>query len=217
MAEFVGTVGLEALFAALGAATPHDLLAVVPLLEWNDNLDHVIRHLPEPQIEEIVTVLGPSELAELALAVDPSRFGPVVHAVPVGTGAAIAQVLFERGEYPALARFFEVVPLEMVHAALEVATGRDLLEVTPLLPANADVHGIIAAMPAERLDAIVAEIVEHELWEQGELLIQALPAATREQLLSRAADVSDANLAALRQAAAQGRLQGVTAELLARS
>lgn len=149
MAEFVGTVGLEALFAALRAATPHDLLAVVPLLEWNDNLDHVIRHLPESQIEEIVTVLDASELAELALAVDPSRFGPVVHAVPVDTGAAIAQVLFERGEYPALERLFDVVPPEMVEAALAVA--------------------------------------------------------------------SDADLAVLREAAAQGRLRGVTAELLARS
>jgi muconolactone delta-isomerase len=71
LAEFVGTVGLEALFAALGAARPHDLLAVVPLLEWNDNLDHVIRHLPEAQIEELVTVLDPPELAELAEAVPP--------------------------------------------------------------------------------------------------------------------------------------------------
>ena len=216
MAEFVGTVGLEALFAALGAATPHDLLAVVPLLEWNENLDHVIRHLPESQIGQIVTVLDASELAELALAVDPSRFGPVVHAVPVGTGAAIAQVLFERGEYPALARFFEVVSLEMVHAALEVASGRDLLAVTPLLPPDADVHVIIASMPVERLDAIVAEVAEYELWEQSAVLIRTLPPGTREQLLSRAADVSEASLAALREAAAQGRLHGVTSELLAR-
>jgi hypothetical protein len=79
------------------------------------------------------------------------------------------------------------------------------------------VHVIIAAMPIDRLDAIVAEVVEYELWEQGELLIQTLPPATREQLLSRAADVSEANLAALRAAAAQGRLHGVTAELLSRT
>lgn len=146
MAEFVGTVGLEALFAALGAATPHDLLAVVPLLEWNDNLDHVIRHLPEPQIEEIVTVLEPSELADLALAVDPSRFGPVVDAVPVDTGAAIAQVLFERSEYPALERLLDVVPVEMVQAALGVATERDLDALR-----EAVAHGRLQGVTAELL------------------------------------------------------------------
>ncbi|GAB7071190.1 hypothetical protein JCM12141A_54790 [Mycolicibacterium hodleri] len=48
MARFVGAVEVDALFATLGVATPHDLLAVVPLLTWNDNLDRVIAELPRP-------------------------------------------------------------------------------------------------------------------------------------------------------------------------
>jgi hypothetical protein len=217
MAEFAGTVALDALFAALGAATPRDLLVVVPMLEWNDNLDHVIRNLPAAQIEQIITELDATELAELALAIDPIRFGPIVHAVPTATGAAIAGVLFERREYAALARFFEVVPLEMVHAALGVASGRDVLEVAPLLPDGADLHLVIGGLPAERIDAILSAMVEHELWEHGELLVQKLTPEVREQLLSRAGDVSDAQLVALRRAAEQGRLGGVAAEMLTRA
>lgn len=217
MAEFVGTVELDALFAALGAATPRDLLAVVPLLEWNDNLDHVIRNLPAAQVEQIIAELDAAELAELALAIDPIRFGPIVHAVPIDTGAAIAAVLFERREYPALARFFEVVPVEMVHAALGMASGRDVLEVVPLLPDHADLHRVISALPAERIDAILVAVIEHELWEHGELLVRKLPPHTREHLLSRASEVSEAHLTALRRAAEEGRLGGVAAELLTRA
>jgi hypothetical protein len=66
MAEFAGTVHRDALFAALGAATPRDLLALVPLLEWNDNLDHVVRNLPGPQVARIVRELDADELAGLA-------------------------------------------------------------------------------------------------------------------------------------------------------
>lgn len=217
MAEFVGTVELDALFAALGAATPRDLLAVVPMLEWNDNLDHVIRNLSATQVQQIIAELDAGELAELALAIDPIRFGPIVHAVPTETGAAIAGVLFERREYPALARFFEVVPVEMVHAALGVASGRDVLEVTPLLPDDADLHRVIGELPAERIDAILVAVVEHEMWEHGELLVRKLSPHTREHLLTRASEVSEAHLAALRRAAEEGRLGGVTAELLTRA
>ncbi|MGQ0479760.1 MAG: hypothetical protein ACT4O0_01825 [Pseudonocardia sp.] len=66
MAEFVGTVTPGALFAVLGAAAPRDLLAVVRLLVWNDDLDHAIRNLPEAQVRQIVTELDSAELADLA-------------------------------------------------------------------------------------------------------------------------------------------------------
>jgi hypothetical protein len=85
MAEFVGTVTTEALMAAFEVATPHDLLAVVPLLDWNDNLDVVVAALPHHKVTEIATSLTALELADLAMALDPSRMGPIVAAVPVKT------------------------------------------------------------------------------------------------------------------------------------
>ena len=66
MAEFAGVIDVEALFAALGAATPRDLLELVPLLEWNPNLDHVVGNLPDAQVARIVAELSPPDLTRLA-------------------------------------------------------------------------------------------------------------------------------------------------------
>jgi len=163
MAEFVGTVTTEALMAAFEVATPHDLLAVVPLLEWNDNLDVVVADLPHHKVTQIATALTPVELADLAMALDPSRMGPIVAAVPAEVVAGIARALFERGEYAGMARFVGVVTPEMLHAALGVASGRDLLAVVPLLEWNDNLDTVIAELEPAQVQAIVAELDAHEL------------------------------------------------------
>jgi hypothetical protein len=163
MAEFVGTVTVEALFAAFEVATPYDLLAVVPLLEWNDNLDRVIADLPHAKVTQIATALTPVELADLALALDPSRMGPIVAAVPVETVAGIAAALFERREYAGMAAFVGVVTPEMLYAAFEVATPHDLLAVVPLLDWNENLDRVIAELPAGQVEAIAAELDAGEM------------------------------------------------------
>lgn len=148
MARFVGAVEVDALFATLGVATP-DLLAVVPLLTWNDNLDRVIAELPGDQIQQIVADLDAGELAELALALDPHRFGPIVAAVPVGTVADIASALLERGEYAAMVGFAGVITPEMLCAAVDQAT---------------DGH----------LDGVVAAVVSGDMWVEFDHLVEGL-------------------------------------------
>lgn len=133
MAEFVRVVDVEALFAAIGAATPHDLVAIAPLLEWSDDLNHVVAHLPEAQLKQIVDELDHEELADLALALDPTRFGPVVARVDAQTVAALTKVLLDRKEHEAMARFAEVLPDELLTAALTVMRPTDLDLVVPHL------------------------------------------------------------------------------------
>ena len=157
MARFVGAVEVDALFATLGVATPHDLLAVVPLLTWNDNLDRVIAELPDDQIQQIAAELDAGELAELALALDPHRFGPIVAAVPVGTVADIASALLERGEYAAMVGFAGVITPEMLCAAVDQAT---------------DGH----------LDGVVAAVVFDELWVEFDHLVEGLDDRGRDRL-----------------------------------
>lgn len=157
MARFVGAVEVDALFATLGVATPHDLLAVVPLLTWNDNLDRVIAELPDDQIQQIAAELDAGELAELALALDPHRFGPIVAAVPVGTVADIASALLERGEYAAMVGFAGVITPEMLCAAVDQAT---------------DGH----------LDGVVAAVVSDELWVEFDHLVEGLDDRGRDRL-----------------------------------
>ncbi|MBJ7337071.1 hypothetical protein [Mycolicibacterium sp.] len=158
MARFVGAVEVEALFAALGVANPHDLLAVVPLLTWNDNLDRVIAELPNDQIQQIAAELDAAELADLALALDPHRFGPIVAAVPVDTVADIAGELLERGEHSAMVGFAGVITPEMLAAAIARATDGHL-------------HGLTAA------------VVDGEMWAEFDRLVDELDDHGRSRLL----------------------------------
>ncbi|MCW2787010.1 MAG: hypothetical protein JWP74_3527 [Marmoricola sp.] len=291
MAEFVGTVTVEALFAALHAASPHDLLAVVPLLEWNENLDKVIAELPAAQVTQIATALTAEELAELALALDPSRMGPIVSAVPVETVAGIAAALFERGEYAGMARFVGVVTPEMVHAvivdlpaedvramvaeldptelaelalkleptalgsivahvpvdtvgeiaqvlfergeyagtaafvdvatepmlhaALGVASARDLLAIVPLLEWSPAVDGVVDTLPDATLDGLFAEIANGTDWEAAKGAFERLSSTAQKRLFARFDRLSKANRTKIRNAADAGELGPAAAALMA--
>lgn len=217
MAEFVGTVNVDALFAALRVASPHDLLAVVPLLEWNDNLDRVIAELPAAQVTQIATALTAEELADLALALDPSRMGPIIGAVPVDTVAAIATALFERGEYIGMAAFVGVVTPEMLHAALGVATGHDLLEVVPLLEWNENLDAVVDTLPDATLDALLTEIVEGPGWAEVRDTFERVSPTVQERLFTRIDRLSAESRKTLRAAAAAGDLGDAVAARMART
>jgi hypothetical protein len=214
MAEFVGTVTVDALFAAFEVATAHDLLAVVPLLEWNDNLDRVIADLPHRKITEIATSLTPEELADLALALDPSRMGPIVAAVPADVVAGIAKALFERGEYVGMAAFVGVVTPAMLHAALGVASARDLLAVVPLLEWSPQIDSVVDALPDATLDGLFAEIAGTSDWEAAAVAFERLSDTAQQRLFDRFDRLSPANQKKIRAAADAGELGEKASKLL---
>jgi hypothetical protein len=214
MAEFVGTVTVEALVAALEVATPHDLLAVVPLLEWNDNLDKVIAELPQRQVTDIATSLTPLELAELALALDPSRMGPIVAGVPPEVVGGIAAALFERREYAGMARFVDVVTPEMLHSALGVASAADLLAVVPLLEWSDRIDAVVDSLPDATLDGLFAEIAGSEDWEAAKLAFERLSPTVRQRLFARFERLSEPNQQVIRAAAEAGELGPAAAALM---
>lgn len=292
MAEFVGTVTTEALMAAFEVATPHDLLAVVPLLEWNDNLDVVVADLPHHKVTQIATSLSALELADLAMALDPSRMGPIVAAVPVTTVEQIAEILFDRGEYAGMARFVGVVTPEMVqavladlptdhvqpmvaeltapeladlalvlepaalqpivgfvpvgtvagiaaelfarteyaamarfvgvvtepmlHAALGVASAKDLLAVVPLLDWDERIDAVVDALPDTALDGLFAEIAGSADWDAARVAFERLSPTAQQRLFDRYERLSKANQKVIREAADAGELGPAAAALMAR-
>lgn len=181
MARFADAVEVEALFATLGVATPHDLLAVVPLLTWNDNLDRVIAELPDEQTRQIAAELDAEELADLALALDPHRFGPIVASVPVDTVANIAGVLLERGEYAAMAGFASVITAEMLSAAIDRATDHQLA-------------------------GLVEAIIRDELWLELDQLAIGLDDGSRGRLTAALGTLPTEAVSALQAAGRLGRI-----------
>ncbi|WP_375491767.1 hypothetical protein [uncultured Jatrophihabitans sp.] len=57
MAEFAATVTRDALQAALAAADGRDLLAVLPLLVWSDNVDAVVNRTPAAQLDDVLNAI----------------------------------------------------------------------------------------------------------------------------------------------------------------
>ncbi|RNL60543.1 hypothetical protein EFK50_19690 [Nocardioides marmoriginsengisoli] len=215
MAEFVGTVTVDALVAALNVATPHDLLAVVPLLEWNDNLDKVIAELPERQVAEIATSLTAAELADLAMALDPSRMGRIVAAVPLDTAAGIAEELFSRSEYAGMARFVDVVTEPILHAALGVASAHDLLVIVPLLEWSDQIDRVVDTLPDAILDGLFAEIAGGGDWDAAKVAFERLSPTAQHRLFARFGRLSKPNQKKIRAAAEAGELGAAATALLA--
>ena len=169
---------------------------------------------PPSRSPSIVAELSPVELADLALALDPSRFGPIVHAVPVETVEAIAAELFGRGEYAGMAAFVGVVTPDMLHAALGVATGHDLIAVVPLLEWNDNLDHVIATAELTQLDSVFEAMIAEDLWDQGSAFIDQLGPTTQQHLLTRVGELSASNFAAIEAAAASGKLSATSRRLV---
>jgi hypothetical protein len=159
------------------------------MLDWNDNLDRVIAELPEHQIQQIVTDLDVGELADLALAVEPHRFGAIVQAVPVDTVADIAVVLLERGEHSAMLGFTGVITAEMLTAALTKAT-------------------------RDQLDGLVAEVANSRSWAELDRLSDGLDEESRGRLLTILRDAPAEAFSILQAAARAGHVGASAVELL---
>ena len=61
MAELVGTVSPEALAVVLDAASGRDLLTVVPLLVWTDEIATVVANIADPKIDDVLRAVADDE------------------------------------------------------------------------------------------------------------------------------------------------------------
>lgn len=209
MAEFAGTVTLDALFAALEVATARDLVEVVPLLVWNDNIDRVIAAVPPAKIDDVLTEIIAGELWEEA-----GYLVEKLHPDAIGT---VARGLFDRGRYEAMAQFAGLLDRAALFAVLDVATARNLLEIVPLLEWNDTLAELVEEVPADKIDSVLGEVVADELWDQGNYLLGHLPFEAKERALQRAAEVPDEVFTALQEAAKGGKLEATVRELLERA
>ena len=74
---------------------------------------------------------------------------------------------------------------------------------------------MIADIPADRIDALLCEIVDAELWEHGNYVIEHLGPVAHERALERIGAVSDEVFDAFHAADAAGKLGDAARGLLA--
>ncbi len=145
-------------------------------------------------------------LAELSLALDPARSRPILRAIPPQRVGEVAAELFRRHEYGAVAELAGGVTREALAAAVEGATGRDLLMVLPMLEWTDDITAVVDRVPAGTVRALLRAMVDDGLWDQGRDVVEQLPARARERLREGVAALSEPQRGRLRAAVAEGAL-----------
>jgi hypothetical protein len=199
MAEFAGSVDKPALDAALTVATPTQLVQVAPLLTWNDNIEQIIDELPDARIDAILAAIAEDSLwveasvllrqlrAEtLGRVVDRLAALPHVAAqIPTELVGELAVDLFETGELATMALFVPVVHAEALTAAIEVAGADNLLRIAPLIEWSDTVLAVLESLPDSFLDAVLSEVVEKDLFAEGEALVDQLDVDLRSRLVAR--------------------------------
>jgi hypothetical protein len=131
--------------------------------------------LLEPaRARDLVGRVSVGYLADLAVALDPTRSRPVMAVVPPERVAQVAAEMFHRGEYEAMAELSGAVTLAGLFAALAVAGPHDLLELVPLLDWNESITAVVDQTPTDQLDGVLDEIAAARRWSIGNCLIDQL-------------------------------------------
>ncbi len=112
--------------------------------------------LPPAKAAELARRLPPEFLAEVACNVDLRRIGPLVSAIDVQTIAAAGAHLADRREWLVLASFAGALSEEALAATVAMLDGEALLCTGALLEDRADLEILIALLPDERLDDVLA-------------------------------------------------------------
>jgi hypothetical protein len=127
---------------------------VTGLLDPNRAVD-IAKHLPVPF------------LAELCLHLDPRRASRVIGEMPPATVAAIAAELVAGEEYITMGGFVGHLSKAALLAALEVVDDESLLRTAYVIEAKQNLGSLVALLPDERLEDIVATASSADLWTEA--------------------------------------------------
>ncbi len=153
-------------------------------------------------------------LADLAVALDPTRSRPVLAAVAPDRVAEVAAEMFHRGEYEAMAELAGAVTVAGLFAALAVAGPHDLLELVPLLDWDEVIEQVVDATPTAQLDGVLDEIAGARRWSIGNCLIDQLSAVSFRRTVLRLAQAPAVTFERFCAAAREGLLDPSAARLV---
>jgi len=144
----LGAVIGERAFGALLCAR------ITGLLDPNRAVD-IAKHLPV------------KFLADLCLHLDPRRASRVIGAMPPATVGAIAAELVAGEEYITMGGFVGHLSKAALLAALDVVDDQSLLLTAYVIEAKQNIGALVALLPEERLEDIIATASSADLWTEA--------------------------------------------------
>jgi hypothetical protein len=170
--------------------------------------------LEPARARDLVGRVSVGYLADLAVALDPTRSEPVMAVVPPDRVAEVAAEMFLRGEYEAMAELAGAVSAEGLFAALAVASPHDLLELVPLLDWDEVMEQVVDATPTPQLDGVLDEIAGARRWSIGNCLIDRLSAVSFRRTVVRLAHAPTTTFERFCTAAREGLLDAAADRLV---
>ncbi len=122
-------------------------------------------------------------LADVAVALDPRRTSAVIAGIPADRIAEITAELVRRGEYVTMGQFVGHLDDDALKAAVAVMDNAVLLRVGFVLDDKAGLDRLVALLPAGRMDGIIHDAAEQNLWLEALDLLAHLGADQRRQIL----------------------------------
>ncbi|MDX6718409.1 MAG: hypothetical protein QOJ63_663 [Solirubrobacteraceae bacterium] len=151
--------------AAAARLIPTKLAALIGERAFGALLCARLTGLLEPsRAVDIAARLPTPFLAELAVALDPRRASRVIAEIPPRQIAEITALLAEREEYIAMGGFVGHLSEAALRAAIAVVSDEALLRTAYVVESKGSLGALVATLPRERLDTIIATATEAELW-----------------------------------------------------
>ena len=201
MVMFVPVVPDAALERALDVAGGANLLRIAPLLEWTDRVHDIVDRLTDEHLDLVLHAMAEQDLwsdaSVLLRRVRPSTLSRVVQRldthrtiadqIPADLIRELASDLFAADELDLMVLFLPVVSAEALTAAIEVAGAVDLLRIAPKIEWTDTVIAVLESLPDRFLDEMLEEVVQHDLFAEGEALVEQLDAELRARIVARMA------------------------------
>jgi hypothetical protein len=140
-------------------------------------------------------------LTDLAIQLDPRRASRVIAEIPPSQIAEITMLLAEREEHVVMGGFVGHLSEAALRAAIAVVTDEALLRTAYVVESKGSLGALVATLPTERLESIIATAAERELWIEALDVLGHVSEAQRGELGDIAAGLPDAVLDSMVRAA----------------
>ncbi len=151
--------------ASAAKLIPSRLAAVVGERAFGPLLCARLTGLLEPsRAVDVAAKLPTPFLTDLAVALDPRRASRVIAEIPPKQIADITRLLAEREEYIAMGGFVGHLSEAALRAAIAVVSDEALLKTAYVVESKGSLGALVATLPVERLESIIATANASGLW-----------------------------------------------------
>jgi len=228
MVLFMPVVPDAALGRALEVAGGADLLRIAPLLTWTDRVHDILENLTDEQLDTVLLDMASHDLwGEASVLLREVRMPALVRVagrleahrglaeqIPADLIRDLATDLFAEGQFETMVLFVPVVSGDALHAAITVAGAENLLRIAGMITWTDSIVSVLETLPDTFLDQILTEVVEKDLFAEGETLVEHLDEALRQRIVTRMSAAPPELLIRIRQAVVENTSSPVLADMV---